>query len=154
MTARPRLIAIAVLALLAVVVAGCGAVNHIPSKMFTSPNEAVGKTLFMQKCGACHTLADAATTGTIGPNLDDSFAPDYAQGFHQSTIADVVRGQIAYPDTNPGTGTHAAPNPGMTANLLHGQQARDVAIYVAMCASKPHCGVTAASASTAAATEH
>jgi mono/diheme cytochrome c family protein len=154
MTVRPRPIAVAVLALLAVVVAGCGAVNPIPSKMFTTQNAAVGKTLFMQKCGACHTLADAATTGTIGPNLDTSFAPDYEQGFHQSTIADVVRGQIAYPDTNPGTGTPAAPNPGMTANLLHGQQARDVSVYVAMCASKAHCGITAATAATAAATEH
>ena len=23
-------------------------------------------------CGTCHTLADAGTTGTIGPNLDES----------------------------------------------------------------------------------
>ena len=31
----------------------------------------------------------------------------------------------------------------MTPNLLHGQQARDVAIYVAMCAANPKCGVNA-----------
>jgi cytochrome c oxidase subunit 2 len=30
-----------------------------------------GKALFTsQGCGACHTLADAGTTGTVGPNLD------------------------------------------------------------------------------------
>ena len=23
-------------------------------------------------CGSCHTLADAGTTGTVGPNLDES----------------------------------------------------------------------------------
>ena len=29
-----------------------------------------GKTIFKAKCGGCHTLADAGTTGTTGPNLD------------------------------------------------------------------------------------
>jgi mono/diheme cytochrome c family protein len=28
------------------------------------------KVLFESNCGSCHTLADAGTTGTIGPNLD------------------------------------------------------------------------------------
>ena len=31
-----------------------------------------GKSIFTTSCGACHTLADAGTTGTIGPNLDES----------------------------------------------------------------------------------
>ena len=33
-----------------------------------------GKAVFLgaSACGSCHTLADAGTTGTIGPNLDDS----------------------------------------------------------------------------------
>lgn len=100
----------------------------------------MGKTLFQAKCSACHTLANANATGTIGPNLDDAFGPDKAQTFQLSTIADVVRGQIAYPDTNPGTGA-----PGMTANLLHGQQARDVAAYVAMCSARPKCDLSATS---------
>lgn len=30
-----------------------------------------GKGLFKTNCGSCHTLADAATTGAVGPNLDD-----------------------------------------------------------------------------------
>jgi cytochrome c6 len=33
---------------------------------------AAGKTVFTANCGSCHTLADAGTSGTIGPNLDDS----------------------------------------------------------------------------------
>ena len=34
---------------------------------------AVGKEVFMSAgCGACHTLADAGTTGTVGPNLDEA----------------------------------------------------------------------------------
>jgi mono/diheme cytochrome c family protein len=42
-----------------------------------------------------------------------------------------VRGQIAYPE---------APMP---ANLYRGQDARDIAIYVAKCAGNANCGVTA-----------
>jgi cytochrome c553 len=37
-----------------------------------------GKAVFTGTagCGACHTLADAGTSGTVGPNLDDS-KPSY-----------------------------------------------------------------------------
>jgi cbb3-type cytochrome c oxidase subunit III len=31
-----------------------------------------GKSIFTQSCGSCHTLADAGTSGTIGPNLDEA----------------------------------------------------------------------------------
>jgi cytochrome c5 len=31
-----------------------------------------GKTIFTQTCAQCHTLADAGTMGTVGPNLDQS----------------------------------------------------------------------------------
>ncbi len=38
---------------------------------------AAGKEVFASAgCGSCHTLADAGTSGTIGPNLDDS-KPNY-----------------------------------------------------------------------------
>jgi cbb3-type cytochrome c oxidase subunit III len=30
------------------------------------------KSLFTSNCGSCHTLADAGTSGTIGPNLDQA----------------------------------------------------------------------------------
>lgn len=35
---------------------------------------AAGREVFLgaSACGGCHTLADAGTTGTVGPNLDDS----------------------------------------------------------------------------------
>jgi cytochrome c6 len=32
---------------------------------------AEGKTVFTTNCGTCHTLAEAGTTGTVGPNLDE-----------------------------------------------------------------------------------
>jgi cytochrome c553 len=34
-------------------------------------SEPVGKVIFTTNCGICHTLADAGTSGTVGPNLDD-----------------------------------------------------------------------------------
>jgi mono/diheme cytochrome c family protein len=114
--------------------AGCGAVGRV-----TTGDPGHGKLLFVTpakpgdpSCGSCHTLADAKTTGTVGPNLDDAFASDKEQGFSQSTIKDVVRGQIAYPE------------PPMPANLYEGQDADDIAIYVAQCSGVPDCGVTAA----------
>jgi cytochrome c6 len=33
---------------------------------------AAGKTVFLAQCGTCHTLADAGTSGTVGPDLDES----------------------------------------------------------------------------------
>jgi mono/diheme cytochrome c family protein len=40
-------------------------------------SDAAGKVIFETNCGSCHTLADAGTTGTVGPNLDGS-KPDAA----------------------------------------------------------------------------
>lgn len=40
-------------------------------------NPTSGKTVFAEAgCGSCHKLADAGTSGTIGPSLDDS-KPEY-----------------------------------------------------------------------------
>ena len=84
-----------------------------------------GKELFKQGCGSCHTLADAGTTGAIGPNLDYAFLQSRRDGLGESTFVQVVRGQIAYPVVKPSTGA-----PGMPANILEGQDADDVASYV------------------------
>jgi mono/diheme cytochrome c family protein len=100
----------------------------------TSGDTSKGKQLFSQKCASCHTLADAKSQGTIGPNLDDAFSSDKAQGFSQQTMADVVRGQIAYAD----------PEGPMKPNLVTGSDANSVSLYIAKCAGNPNCGVTAA----------
>jgi cbb3-type cytochrome c oxidase subunit III len=91
-----------------------------------------GKQLFAEKCGSCHTLADAGTQGVIGPNLDEAFGNVRKQGYDMTTIRDVVRGQIAYPTSEPVTG-----DPGMPANLVTGDDAADVAAYVASVAGLP-----------------
>jgi mono/diheme cytochrome c family protein len=100
----------------------------------TSGDTSKGKQLFSQKCASCHTLADAKSQGTIGPNLDDAFSSDKQQGFSEQTMADIVRGQIAYAD----------PEGPMTPNLVRGADADSVALYIAKCAGNPTCGVTAA----------
>jgi mono/diheme cytochrome c family protein len=100
----------------------------------TSGDTSKGKQLFSEKCASCHTLADAKSTGTIGPNLDDAFSSSKEQGFSEQTMADVVRGQIAYAD----------PEGPMTPNLVRGADADSVALYIAKCAGNPTCGVTAA----------
>jgi mono/diheme cytochrome c family protein len=137
-----RPVVFSVLVVLALAAAGCGAIAPVSP---SDGNPATGKALFIQNCGSCHTLADAGTTGMVGPNLDDAFAADKQQGFDQSTIIDVVRGQIAYAVLNTGQiDPTGGSTPGMPPNLLRGQDAKDVAIYVAKCAGNPKCGVTAA----------
>jgi mono/diheme cytochrome c family protein len=78
------------------------------------------------KCGSCHVLADAGTTGVIGPNLDSAFEQSRKDGLGEDTFVQVVRGQIAYPVVNTATGA-----PGMPADIVTGQDADDVAAYVA-----------------------
>jgi mono/diheme cytochrome c family protein len=47
----------------------------VPAK-YKNGDPAAGKTIFKTgPCGSCHTLADAGTTGTVGPNLDQAKPP-------------------------------------------------------------------------------
>ncbi len=85
-----------------------------------------GKDLFVKGCGTCHTLYDAGTTGTIGPNLDYAFVQSRIDGLGESAIQNVVRDQIAYAVTKPSSGS-----PGMPRGIYTGQDAEDVATYVA-----------------------
>jgi mono/diheme cytochrome c family protein len=130
---RRKLLVPAACLLAALAASGCGAVGRV-----TSGDASHGKALFLASakpsepsCASCHTLADAKATGTVGPNLDDAFSSDKSQGFSEQTLRDVIRGQIAYPEEP------------MPANLYRGQNARDIAVYVAMCAGNANCAVTA-----------
>jgi plastocyanin len=97
-----------------------------------------GKQLFVAKCGGCHTLARAGTTGVTGPNLDQAFARSRQDGFGQSTFRGVVRAQILHPDINPEADpiTHK-PLARMPAGIVKGADADDVAAYVAQAAARP-----------------
>ena len=45
-------------------------VAQVAGKPATSKASTNGKDIFLANCGSCHTLADAGTSGTVGPNLD------------------------------------------------------------------------------------
>jgi mono/diheme cytochrome c family protein len=74
-----------------------------------------GKEVFLGSsgCGTCHTLADAGTSGTIGPNLDDS------QPSAELVVDRVTNGQGAMPSFS---------------SSLSEQQIADVAAYVSSAA--------------------
>ena len=113
------------------VAAGCGSVGYTGA----GGDRTKGKELFTQKCGSCHTLADAGTAGKVGPNLDDGFRRARKDGMTEATVRQVVRAQIAYPVTSPVTGS-----PGMPADLVTGEDAKAVATYVAAVAGQPVAG--------------
>jgi mono/diheme cytochrome c family protein len=86
-----------------------------------------GKELFIEKCGACHALERAGTGGTAGPDLDAAFRRARADGLGADTIAGVVEQQILHP----GRGSR------MPAGLVTGDDAQNVAAYVAKVAAVP-----------------
>jgi uncharacterized cupredoxin-like copper-binding protein len=109
----------------------CGVVKH-------EPNLIAGKTAFVQKCGACHALNRAGTTGVAGPNLDQAFQRSIVDGFKRSSIEGVVLRQIGQPKRGPQMDPQTLkPTAAMPANLVEGSLASDVAAYVASAAAKP-----------------
>ena len=133
--ARPRA-ACATFALLALggLAAGCGGSDE--------PDLVNGKELFTSaQCASCHTLARANATGTQGPNLDEAFGPSRQAGLGKGTVAGVVEDQI----TNVRRGSI------MPEDLVTGEDARDVAAYVATVAGVP--GEDAGALATAGAPE-
>lgn len=111
-----------------VALAGCGTGGMAEG----SADPANGEELFKEKCGACHQLKAAGTAGRTGPNLDDAFASVREDGLGESTIREVVLGQIRFPV------------PPMPADLVTGDDAEDVAAFVASVAANPEAQQAAA----------
>ena len=101
------------------------------------PNLIAGKRAFVAKCGACHKLNRAGTTGVTGPDLDQAFQRSLVDGMKRSTVEGVVLRQIGQPNRrkqmDPQTLKPAA---AMPANLVKGGLAEDVAAYVASVSAK------------------
>ncbi len=114
---------LAALAAIALVASGCGT---------TTADVQRGRTLFVQKCGVCHEMAEAGTSAQIGPNLDDAFAAARESGETGSTIEGIVHAQVE----NPRPSTDAA-NVSMPADVVSGQDLEDVAAYVGKYAGVP-----------------
>jgi len=113
----------------ALLAAGCGG-RAVDS---SSADASAGKTLFSQNCGGCHTLADAGTTGNLGPNLDDAFRAARTEeggSFQDSTIFDVTLDQMKLA---------ASPMPRFDTGpqKLSEDELRNIAAYVASVAGVP-----------------
>lgn len=125
---RAALISIAALAA-GVLLAGCGSkgvvsatpvtvVGNLPKPTLEAAtaafklkgDPAAGKAIFIKSgCVGCHTLADAKSTGTVGPNLDQA-KPSYRRA-----TARITNGKGAMPSFK---------------GQLSDQQIADVASYV------------------------
>ncbi|HWT26143.1 MAG TPA: cytochrome c [Solirubrobacteraceae bacterium] len=114
---RRRSIVVGTVCVALATAAGCGGDDSGSGGGESTPaptqQAASGKELFSTTCGGCHTLADAGTTGAVGPNLDD-LGPDHAR------VLNALR-------TGPGA---------MPENLLVGEEAEAVADYVSSSAGQ------------------
>jgi cytochrome c6 len=102
-------------------------------KLFTTPPPNGGLA-----CSSCHTLQAVGSSGTIGPDLDNVFVEDRRQGYDNSSIENVVLDQIRLgsgPIATYTKGEHGVkglkPQTTMPANIWTGQNAVDIAAYVA-----------------------
>ena len=95
-----------------------------------------GRVLFIENCGTCHQLAQAATTAKTGPNLDAAFVAARADGSDNDTIEGVVESQIENP--RPADPENAAVYMPSGEDLgLTSDEAEDIATYVGEVAGVP-----------------
>jgi mono/diheme cytochrome c family protein len=101
---------LAVIAVFAALVAGCGGEQTVAPTAETTEgtpppapqpqaqgNASAGKQVFAQSgCGGCHTFKPAGTSGTTGPDLDK--LPQYAKEANQP-LKDFVHESIVNPDS-------------------------------------------------------
>jgi mono/diheme cytochrome c family protein len=94
-----------------------------------SPAMKAGRELFGQHCGVCHTLAGANAIGKVGPNLD-MIKPSESLVLHT-----IQYGCLQSPP--PGDSSQSCLGQGtMPAQIVQGQQASDVAKFVAQVAGR------------------
>jgi mono/diheme cytochrome c family protein len=91
-------------------------------------NQKMGRELFGQHCAVCHTLAAANAVGKVGPNLD-TLAPPATLTLH--TLANGC-----LPNPPQGSAEECLGEGVMPADVVSGDQARDVAQFVQRVAGK------------------
>ena len=109
------------IAIPAAVIASVENRNDIPSANVSNLTKAEehGRELFGQRCRNCHTLKAANAVAQVGPNLDDLLASQDDQAKRKAFVLTTIH-----------TGK-AAGNGQMAADLVEGQDADDVAAFVA-----------------------
>jgi hypothetical protein len=94
-----------------------------------SPPMKAGRELFGEHCGVCHTLAGANAVGKVGPNLD-VIKPSESLVLHT-----IQNGCLQSPPA--GDNAQSCLGQGnMPSNIVQGQQATDVAKFVAQVAGR------------------
>jgi mono/diheme cytochrome c family protein len=96
----------------ALVIAAAKSTDKAPGGVKLSAADERGRDVFAERCATCHTLAAANAVGKVGPNLDQLRPP-------KALILDAIQKGRAR-----GQGQ-------MPANLVDGQQAQEVADFVA-----------------------
>ena len=92
--------------------------------------EVNGRALFGMHCAVCHTLASADAIGKIGPNLDQ-LKPSYTTIMHT-----LQYGCLTQPASSSEVAEACLGYGTMAADIVDGQDAVDVARYVAAVAGK------------------
>jgi len=118
----------------ALLLSACGTGGSVVN---ASTDKVIGRNNFQTACAGYNPLSAAGSSTTIGPNLDAAFAEARSEGYKESAILDIVHDQIKFPGQYPTKQS----NPdylqaNMPANLVKGQDAIDVAAFVAANAGK------------------
>jgi mono/diheme cytochrome c family protein len=101
----------------ALVIAAAKSTDKAPGGVKLTAADEHGREIFAQRCATCHTLAAAHAVGKVGPNLDQLHPPKAL------AIDAIEKGRAR------GQGQ-------MPANLVDGQDAQDVAAFVAKVAGR------------------
>ena len=101
----------------ALVIAAARSNDKAPGGVKLSAADEHGRDVFAERCATCHTLAAANAVGKVGPNLDQLRPP-------KALIIDAIQKGRAR-----GQGQ-------MPANLVDGQDAQEVADFVAKVAGR------------------
>jgi cytochrome c551 len=101
-----------------------------PGGVTLSDAEQHGRSLFAKNCSTCHTLAAAHGAGKVGPNLDVLIA-----GITGASPQETIKNRVTFIEDAIKNG-RARGSGQMPAELLDGQDAQDVANFVAQVAGR------------------
>ena len=101
-----------------------------PGGVTLSTAEQHGRTLFAKNCSTCHTLAAAHSAGKVGPNLDVLIA-----GINGANTQETIKNRVTFIQDAIKNG-RARGSGQMPAELLDGQDAQNVANFVAQVAGR------------------
>jgi cytochrome c551 len=94
-----------------------------------------GQSLFETNCGTCHTLYAAGTDGNFAPDLDELLAPaGPPEGPNAKQTIEATEGRVLNAIEN---GVDSSTTPGrMPGGIVNGQQAKEIAAFVATTAGE------------------